>query len=112
MVAFSCAIVVGSVGLSAARSFSTSAMRFFSAALPGSTVIANFAVRERVFVAAIELRVVGKRAQLLERVPHHRMVALDDAAAAERKDRVADEDELFRRHEERDVIERVARRRR
>ena len=44
------------------------------------------------------------------RIPHHRVVALDDAAAAEREDGVADEDELLVGQVQRDVVERMARR--
>src|SRR5262249_2677847 len=45
-------------------------------------------------MAAIDARVVRQGAQLEQRLPHHLRRALDDAPAADREQRVADEGEL------------------
>ena len=45
----------------------------------------------RVLVAAVDHGLLGQRHQLLQRLPHHLRVALDDAAAADGEQRVADE---------------------
>ena len=63
-----------------------------------------------VFVAAIDLGVVGQRAQLEQRLPHHLGRALDHAAAADREQRVAGEGELVGREQIGDVAGGVARR--
>ena len=67
-------------------------------------------VRGRIFVAAIELEIVRQRAQLQQRVPHHRMVALEHAAAADREQRVGGEQRLLAVEHVGDVVERMARR--
>ncbi len=47
-----------------------------------------------VFVTAIDARLGGKFHQLLQGVPHHRGVPFQQASAAQREQRVADEDDL------------------
>ena len=50
----------------------------------------------RVLVAAVDRGLLRQRHQLLQRLPHHLRVALDDAAAADGKQRVADEGHVGR----------------
>ncbi len=108
--AFSAPMIEGMVGSAAARSASTSRSRAASAALRGSIVLAKRMLACRVFVAAVDARIVGQAAQLEQRLPHHFRRALDDAAAADREQRVADEGELVGREEIADVAGGVARR--
>ena len=96
LVSSSMPMVVGSVGLPAARSWSTSLARFCSAAFSGSMVSAKLGVGLRVLVAAVDRRVLRQRHQLLQRLPHHLRVALDHAAAADGEQRVAGEGHLGR----------------
>ena len=58
-------------------------------------------------MAAIDVGVVGQLHQLLERIPHHRGRALDDATAADREQGVADEGNALGRYPEGDVVEGV-----
>ena len=51
---------------------------------------------------------VGSAHELLQRLPHHLGVALEDAPAADGEQRVADEGDLGRRYQIADVAERVA----
>ena len=66
-------------------------------------------VRRRVLVAAIDLRFVGQRHEFLQAGPHAFRVALEDAAASERKQRVAGEGQTVVGKMKDDVPERVAR---
>jgi hypothetical protein len=70
----------------------------------------EFDVGGGVFVAAEYFGVVRQIAQLQQRTPHHAGRALDDAAAADREQRVADEGELVAVKPIGDVAAGVARR--
>ena len=70
----------------------------------------EFDVGRGVFMAAIEPEIVGQRAQLQQRVPHHRIVALEHPAAADREQRVGGEHRLLAVEHIGDVVERMARR--
>ena len=110
LVAFSRPMIVGSVGLlSGAQPLDLG----HALAKRGVCRIdgdGEFRVGERIFVAAIELCLVGELAQAFQRIPHHGVVALDHPPAAQRKDRVADEDEILVGQRIGDVVEGVARR--
>ena len=60
-------------------------------------------------MAAIEAEIVGQRAQLQERIPHHRIVALEHPSAADREQRVGGEQRLVAVEDVADVVERMAR---
>ena len=59
-------------------------------------------------MAAIELEVVGQGTQLQKRIPHHRIVALEHAAAADREQRVGGKQRLLGVEHVGDVVERMA----
>ena len=101
---------VGMVGLFAARSRVTSSARAFSAALSGSIGQREFDIGGGVFMAAIEFEIVGQRPQLEQRVPHHRVVALEHPPAADREQRVGGKQRLLVVEDIADVVERMARR--
>jgi hypothetical protein len=65
-------------------------------------------IRCRVFMAAIDARVVGQRPQLEQRVPHHRVVAFEHPPAADREQRVGGEQGLVAIEHVGDVVERVS----
>ena len=48
-----------------------------------------------IFMAAIEFEIVGQRAQLEQRIPHHRIVAFEHPPAADREQRVGGEQRLL-----------------
>ncbi len=64
----------------------------------------------RIFVAAVDARLVGQAAQLEKRLPHHFRRALDDATAADREQCVTDESKLVGREDIADVARGVPRR--
>ena len=63
-----------------------------------------------IFMAAIEFEIVRQRAQLQQRIPHHRIGALEHPAAADREQRVGGEHRLLAVEHVGDVVERMARR--
>ena len=61
-----------------------------------------------IFMAAIEFEIVGQRPQLQQRVPHHRIGALEHPPAADREQRVGGEQRLLVVEHVADVVERMA----
>ena len=60
-------------------------------------------------MAAIEFEIVRQRAQLQQRVPHHRIVALEHPSASDREQRVGSKQRLLAVEHVADVVEGVAR---
>ena len=59
-------------------------------------------------MAAIEFEIVRQRAQLQQRIPHHRIGALEHPAAADREQRVGGEQRLLAVEHVGDMVERMA----
>ena len=91
--ASSCAMVVGSAGspsLGELLGLDRTRLQRRVAGLDGQ---GELGIGAGIFVAAIELRLRRQRHQLLQRAPHHRGVAFEQLAAADREQRVADKDD-------------------
>nr|AAY82852.1 putative hydroxyacylglutathione hydrolase [uncultured bacterium MedeBAC46A06] len=62
-----------------------------------------------IFMGAIDHRIIGKRHQCLEAVPHHWRVTLEQPPTSHGKQRVAGKDQIFCRKVEVQHVERMAR---
>ena len=87
--------MLGSVTSPRSRASSTSATRWTSAALSGSTVSAKRPLASVYSCAAIDARLAGERGEALKGVVHLRGVALEQPAAAHREQGVAGERDLL-----------------
>ena len=94
LAASSAAIVVGTVGLSAARNRATSAARLLQSRVVGFDGQGEARVGLGVFVAAIDRGLARQSGEFQQRIPHHRIGRLEHAPAAEGKQRIAGEDDL------------------